>query len=127
MSTDPNTLIKMMATGLGVGVLLDATVIRALLVPATVALFGRWNWKVPAVAARLLRVPPSRSAIDVAPRLDRPAAADPSATPGQAPSPAIAGPGAHCPLLLGLPCPGVLFLTVCYGWVTIEAGVLMRP
>jgi hypothetical protein len=33
----------------------------------------------------------------------------------------------HCPLLLGLLYPSVLFLAPCYGWVTIVAGVLMVP
>ncbi len=59
MSTTPNTLVRMMATGLGVGIILDATIIRALLVPASVSLFGSWNWRLPRAAARLLRVPPS--------------------------------------------------------------------
>jgi putative drug exporter of the RND superfamily len=63
MSTAPGTEIKVMATGFGVGILLDATVIRALLVPATVSLFGTWNWRLPAAAARILRVPaPQRAA-----------------------------------------------------------------
>jgi uncharacterized membrane protein YdfJ with MMPL/SSD domain len=31
-------------------------VVRGLLVPALVALFGRWNWWLPAPAARLLRI-----------------------------------------------------------------------
>jgi uncharacterized membrane protein YdfJ with MMPL/SSD domain len=31
----------------------------SLLVPATVSLFGRWNWWLPAWAARLLRIPPT--------------------------------------------------------------------
>jgi 8-oxo-dGTP pyrophosphatase MutT (NUDIX family) len=38
---------------------LDATVVRALLVPATVSLLGRWNWWLPAPVARLLLVKPS--------------------------------------------------------------------
>ena len=46
-----------MATALGAGILLDATVLRALLVPALVALRGRWNWWLPSWAARALRVP----------------------------------------------------------------------
>jgi putative drug exporter of the RND superfamily len=46
-----------MATGLAAGILIDATVIRALLVPAVVSLFGKWNWWLPPAAARLLRVP----------------------------------------------------------------------
>jgi RND superfamily putative drug exporter len=48
-----------MATALGAGILIDATILRALLVPALVALLGRWNWWLPPWAARVLRVPPS--------------------------------------------------------------------
>jgi putative drug exporter of the RND superfamily len=59
LASAPGTDIKIMATGLGAGILLDATVVRALLVPALVSLFGRWNWWLPAWAARLLRVAPS--------------------------------------------------------------------
>jgi putative drug exporter of the RND superfamily len=47
------------ATGLAAGILVDATVIRALLVPAVVSLFGRWNWWLPPAPARWLRVEPS--------------------------------------------------------------------
>jgi RND superfamily putative drug exporter len=57
LATAPATDVKILATGLGAGILLDATVVRSLLVPATVSLFGRWNWWLPAWAARLLRVP----------------------------------------------------------------------
>ncbi len=59
MASGPETDIKMFATGLAAGILLDATVIRALLVPAVVSLFGRWNWWLPARPARWLRVEPS--------------------------------------------------------------------
>jgi RND superfamily putative drug exporter len=59
MSSGPNTDVKVFATGLAAGILLDATLIRALLVPAVVSLFGRWNWWLPAWPARLLRVEPS--------------------------------------------------------------------
>jgi RND superfamily putative drug exporter len=55
----PMTDTKIMATGLAAGILLDATVVRMLLVPALVSLFGRWNWWLPALPARLLRVEPS--------------------------------------------------------------------
>ena len=51
--------MKVLATGLAAGILLDATIIRALLVPAVVSLFGRWNWVLPELPARLLRVEPS--------------------------------------------------------------------
>src|SRR5579863_7026243 len=56
MSTGPQTDLKILATGLGAGILIDALVIRCLLVPAIVALFGRANWWLPDWLARLLRV-----------------------------------------------------------------------
>jgi RND superfamily putative drug exporter len=59
LASGPETDIKVLATGLAAGILLDATVIRALLVPAVVSLFGRWNWWLPTLPARLLRVRPS--------------------------------------------------------------------
>jgi RND superfamily putative drug exporter len=57
LATAPSTAVKMIATGLGAGILIDATVIRALLVPATVSLLGRWNWWVPQPLARVLHAP----------------------------------------------------------------------
>jgi RND superfamily putative drug exporter len=59
MASGPGTELKMVATALAVGILLDATVIRGLVVPAVIALMGRWNWWLPTWPARLLRVPPS--------------------------------------------------------------------
>jgi RND superfamily putative drug exporter len=59
LASGPETEIKVLATGLAAGILLDATVIRALLVPAVVSLFGRWNWWLPHLPARILRVEPS--------------------------------------------------------------------
>lgn len=58
LTSSPGTDIKVFATALGVGILLDATVVRALLVPSLVSLFGRWNWWLPAWAARPLRLEP---------------------------------------------------------------------
>jgi RND superfamily putative drug exporter len=60
MASGPGTELKMFATGLGAGILLDATVIRALIVPAVIALMGRWNWWLPQWPARLLRVEEAR-------------------------------------------------------------------
>ncbi len=40
-------LIKALGLGVAIAVALDATVVRALLVPATMRLLGRWNWWVP--------------------------------------------------------------------------------
>jgi putative drug exporter of the RND superfamily len=67
MSTGPQTDLKVLATGLGAGILIDAVIVRCLLVPALVALFGRANWWLPGPLARLLRVP--------APAAGQPAAA----------------------------------------------------
>jgi putative drug exporter of the RND superfamily len=59
MASGPGTDIKMFATALATGILIDATVIRALIVPAVILLMGRWNWWLPHAPARLLRVEPS--------------------------------------------------------------------
>jgi putative drug exporter of the RND superfamily len=61
LASSPGTDVKVMATGLAAGILLDATIIRALLVPAIVSLFGKWNWWMPKWPARILRVQPSES------------------------------------------------------------------
>ena len=45
--------------GLAVAILIDVTIIRALLVPSAMKLFGRWNWWLPERAARIFRVEPS--------------------------------------------------------------------
>jgi putative drug exporter of the RND superfamily len=59
LASGPGAELKMFATALAVGILLDATVIRALIVPAVIALMDRWNWWLPRWPARLLRVQPS--------------------------------------------------------------------
>jgi RND superfamily putative drug exporter len=56
LATGPGTDLKVMATALGFGILLDATIVRSLLVPALVSLFGRWNWWLPDWFGKLLRV-----------------------------------------------------------------------
>jgi RND superfamily putative drug exporter len=47
-------LIKALGLGVAIAVALDATIVRALLVPATMRLLGRWNWWVPARLDRAL-------------------------------------------------------------------------
>ncbi len=61
LASGPITDLKVMATGLGLGILLDATIVRALLVPSLVSLFGSWNWYLPDRLARILRVQPSHA------------------------------------------------------------------
>ncbi|WP_332642993.1 MMPL family transporter [Aeromicrobium sp.] len=59
LASSPGVDIKVLGTALGVGILIDATIVRALLVPALVSVLGRWNWWLPDWIAKLLRVEPS--------------------------------------------------------------------
>ena len=45
--------------GLAVAIFVDATIVRAVLVPSLMAVLGRWNWWLPTRVARLARVAPS--------------------------------------------------------------------
>ena len=47
-------LIKALGVGVAIAVALDATIVRALLVPATMRLFGKWNWWAPRWMERIL-------------------------------------------------------------------------
>ena len=57
LSSSPGVDIKQFGIGLAAGIIFDATVIRTLLVPSLVRMFGRWNWWLPHPVARVLRVP----------------------------------------------------------------------
>jgi RND superfamily putative drug exporter len=46
--------IKEIGLGLSVAIALDATLVRLVLVPATMELMGRWNWWLPRPLQRLL-------------------------------------------------------------------------
>ena len=59
LASGPGTDLKMFATGLAAGILLDATVIRALLVPAVGVAVRALELVLPSMPARLLRVKPS--------------------------------------------------------------------
>jgi RND superfamily putative drug exporter len=48
--------LQELGVGLALGVLLDATIVRGLLMPSLMALLGRWNWWLPAPIARLAGV-----------------------------------------------------------------------
>jgi putative drug exporter of the RND superfamily len=66
MGTASEVDVKILATGLAAGVLLDAVVVRSLLVPATVSWLGRWNWWLPEPARRVLLLPRRRLAAEPA-------------------------------------------------------------
>jgi putative drug exporter of the RND superfamily len=59
LATSNDTNVNMFASGLAFGILIDATVVRMVLVPALVALMGRWNWWLPKWAGRALHVQPA--------------------------------------------------------------------
>jgi RND superfamily putative drug exporter len=70
-----SVIIKAVGVGIGIAVVLDATVVRALLVPATMRLMGTWNWWVPGPVARLARM--------ARPEMGQPAAREVSADGGR--------------------------------------------
>ncbi|HET9853618.1 MAG TPA: MMPL family transporter [Methylomirabilota bacterium] len=54
-ATARSVIIQAVGIGIGVAVVIDATIVRALLVPATMRLMGRWNWWAPAPLVSLHR------------------------------------------------------------------------
>src|SRR5262249_33359284 len=58
LSSSPGLDIKQFGIGLAAGIIFDATVIRALLVPSVMAILGRWNWYLPRPVARALFLRP---------------------------------------------------------------------
>jgi RND superfamily putative drug exporter len=58
LSSTPGYEVKSLAIGLAAGIIFDATVIRALLVPALMKLLGDANWWLPKWTSTLLRIPP---------------------------------------------------------------------
>jgi putative drug exporter of the RND superfamily len=61
-------LIKALGLGVAIAVALDATIVRALLVPATMRLLGRWNWWMPERLERIVgsRLPASEAETEAA-------------------------------------------------------------
>ena len=53
-ATEVDVVVKMLGVGMAVAILLDATVVRMVLVPATMSLLGRWNWWLPGWLDRVL-------------------------------------------------------------------------
>lgn len=56
LSSGPGFEIKSLAVGIAAGIIFDATVIRALLVPALMRLLGEANWWMPSWALVGLRL-----------------------------------------------------------------------
>jgi RND superfamily putative drug exporter len=66
LSSGPGFEIKELAIGLAAGIIFDATVVRALLVPATMRLLGNANWWMPKWTRTVLRIPHSKPAARIA-------------------------------------------------------------
>jgi RND superfamily putative drug exporter len=49
------TIIKAIGLGLAIAIFIDATLVRALIVPSAMRLMGRWNWWAPGPLRRLQR------------------------------------------------------------------------
>ena len=50
----PDRVLKLIGLGLAIAVLIDATIVRLVLVPATMELLGDWNWWLPKWLDRIL-------------------------------------------------------------------------
>jgi RND superfamily putative drug exporter len=63
-------LIKALGIGMAIAIALDATVVRALLVPATMRLLGKWNWWMPDWLERIVagRLPAAEADVEAAMR-----------------------------------------------------------
>ena len=69
-ATESSVVVKMLGFGMAVAIVLDATVVRLILVPATMAMLGRWNWWLPAWLDRLLPTIAAEAPEDVWDELD---------------------------------------------------------
>jgi RND superfamily putative drug exporter len=65
LSSTPGYEVKSLAIGLAAGIIFDATVIRALLVPALMKLLGDWNWWMPKWTRIVLRIPHREPAAEI--------------------------------------------------------------
>jgi RND superfamily putative drug exporter len=65
LSTSPGYEIKPLAIGLAAGIIFDATIIRALLVPALMKLLGDANWWLPNWLGVVLRVSPGEEVAEI--------------------------------------------------------------
>ena len=67
----PAVELKQAGVGLGAAVLIDSTIVRAVLLPASMKLLGEWNWYLPRWLEWLPRLegPESEAAVDAKPAL----------------------------------------------------------
>jgi putative drug exporter of the RND superfamily len=78
---------KELGLGLAVAVLIDATIIRGVLLPASMKMLGDWNWYLPSWLEWLPRVGAGRDATPPTQPMDPPAPEEPGATEEPRPAP----------------------------------------
>lgn len=96
-ASEVDVVVKQLGIGMAAAILLDATVVRMVLVPATMSLLGDWNWWVPRWLDRLLphvRAEVTDEDLDLEPA---PLTTAPSVTRGGAP-----GDPAYLPVAVGV-------------------------
>jgi RND superfamily putative drug exporter len=69
-ATEADVIVKMLGFGMAVAIVLDATVVRLVLVPATMTMLGRWNWWLPGWLDRLLPTVEVEASADLWDELD---------------------------------------------------------
>ena len=86
-ATESDTVVKQIGLGMAVAVFLDATVVRMVLVPSTMALLGRWNWWLPGWLDRLL--PRIDAELPAGPSTGLPGRSPPASAPDDPARPAV--------------------------------------
>ncbi|HET8768014.1 MAG TPA: MMPL family transporter [Pedococcus sp.] len=91
-ASEVDVVVKQLGIGMAVAILLDATVVRMVLVPATMSLLGDWNWWLPRWLDRLLPTVHAEAAgqtpaTDGAPATGTAYPATPGARPALRPTP----------------------------------------
>jgi putative drug exporter of the RND superfamily len=79
--------IEQAGVGLAAAVLIDATIVRAVLLPSSMKLLGEWNWYLPRTLRRLPRLGRPRSQVVVPPAREPVWAASRNESPGVRSSP----------------------------------------
>ena len=85
-ATETDAVVKMLGFGMAVAIFLDATVVRMVLVPATMAMLGRWNWWLPGRLDRMLPTLDAEGSTHVWDRSTPPAAVVPQSADARTPA-----------------------------------------
>ena len=84
-ATEADAVVKQLGFGMAVAIVLDATAVRMVLVPATMTMLGRWNWWLPAWLDRLLPTIEAETSAEMWDELDTLPPADADRVPERTP------------------------------------------